>query len=508
MLKLTSDLSGTADLPVVAKINGVAVSGTCAAGTVLGGDSASAASWKILSAANVSYLPAGTGATAITTEAKLRKSVDVSDYGFDDAAVTKALSTGAKIIRFSAGAYTLTGTVNIASSGITFVGDGPEATIITSSATGPAINVASGLTGVHIKDLQITRTPGTAVSGDSGIKFTTLTEQALLSNVKLSRHWVGADLCATSYSFCEKLIVRDNYSHGVLVANNASYAGLQWSFQKCLSQTNNGYGLLYSTAAGVAPASVGDISLFSTYANKLGGVKFAGTATSPINAIRWFGGFVGEDGGHGMELDTYGTSSHKIEGLFAELAGVSPCGVGTSTPAPNVGHGILATANNTWVDVISCEVVGNSNNGIDMSASRFSIVASSCRINGAAGSGQRNGIRCRAGQGTVVSCVSKGHPTYGVFIDVDTVSVIGCDLRENTIAGFGYVGGTVVNSPIIGNYGITTTNMANPNTGWVAITGTGNKGTALDVSTATLSQAVARIKEIQDALSAIGIIKA
>lgn len=433
----------------------------------------------------------------------------VGDGVFDDtAAIQAALSSGAKEVRLPAGTFKLTSTLTISTNGVSLRGAGIDATILVSSATGPAINVASGLSGVVISDLHLKRAAGTAVSGDDGIKFTSLTEQAIVTRVKLSRHWVGLSLCATSYSLVSETIVQHCYSHGVQVANNATYAGLQWSFLKCLSQTNNGYGLLYTTAAGAAPASVGDISLFSTYANKLGGVKFAGTATSPINAIRWFGGFVGEDGGHGMELDTYGSSSHKIEGLFAELAGTAACGVDNSTAAPNVGHGILVTANNTSVDIYSCEVIGNSNSGIDMSASRFSIVSTNTRINGAAGSGQRNGIRCRAGQGAVIACSSKGNPFYGVFIDVDSVAVVGCDLRENTTAGFGFVGGTAVSSPVVGNFGTSVINMANASTGWVAMTGTGNKGTALDVSTATLPQLAARVKELQDLVTAMGACRA
>lgn len=53
ILKLTNDLGGTADLPVVAKINGVAISGTCASGNVITGDSASTASWKTLASAGI-----------------------------------------------------------------------------------------------------------------------------------------------------------------------------------------------------------------------------------------------------------------------------------------------------------------------------------------------------------------------------------------------------------------------------------------------------------------------
>ena len=69
ILKLTNDLGGTADLPVVAKINGVAISGTCASGSVITGDSASTASWKTLASAGIAPTasPSFTGNVSLTS---------------------------------------------------------------------------------------------------------------------------------------------------------------------------------------------------------------------------------------------------------------------------------------------------------------------------------------------------------------------------------------------------------------------------------------------------------
>lgn len=472
----------------------------------------------------IGFLQSGANATFRTLQSKMRDAVSVDDFGAvgdgitdDTSAIQAAIASGAKRVFIPAGTYRTTATISVSASGVMLQGEGPDATIITSSANGPAIQVASGLIGVGFFDLQVTRVAGTASSGLDGIRFVSLTEQATIQRVKLSRHWIGLSLCATSYSFVQELIALNNYSHGVQVANNATFAGLQWSFFKCLSQTNDGYGLFVTTAAGISGASVGDFQLFSTYANKLGGVRFSGKASSPINAIRWFGGFVGEDGNHGFELDTYGSSTHKIEGLFAEIAGVAPCGVDQTTPATNLGSGIVVTANNVAVDLLNCCVIGNSLTGIVMRASRFLIAGCDVRINGAAGiGGELNGIRCFAGMGSVVGCSSKGHAAFGVFCDVDTVSVVGNDLRENAIAGFGAI--SLVNSPVMGNFGAATTNINSALTrdgvqllsardnGWAAMTGTGNKATVYDTSTISLAQLAGRVKQLQDALTAHGLI--
>lgn len=481
-------------------------------------------------AENVSYLPPFTGSVATNVEDKLAQTVSVKDFGAvgdgvtdDTTAIQNALNSSALAIYFPPGTYKTTGTITVSQTGTCLIGDGPYDAIIESTAVGPTLSINTSLSGVTIQGLHFTKPSATAVIGDDGIRFNTLTEQAFINNVKVTNHWNGFSLCPTSYSFVTNIIAQNNYGHGVYVANNSSYNGLQWQFLKCLSQTSNGYGLLVETANGTGPASVGEINMFNTYANKLGGAWFKGTNTSPINAIRWMNGFVGEDGDHGMYFDTYNSSSHKIMGVFAEIAGTAACGVANSTPATNVGNGIKVTVNNGQIDLVNCVVIQNSYSGISIENSRFLVVGCELRINGNASvSGERNGIYINspiAGGGVggaVISCLSKGHQ-FGIYSQNDNCTIISNDVRENTIAGVGSAAAPVT-SVFFGNQGsdiFTITDplkidnvqvVGNRNTGWTPMTGVQNKATAYDPSTITLPQLAERVNAIQVALTTHGLI--
>lgn len=421
------------------------------------------------------YTAVGTGGVSRSVISKLGDFTNVVDYGAvaDNTtdcsaafanALAAAVARGHKRVYVPGAAtfYRLASTVTTSNSGVTWFGDGPHATKIRTESTGPGFDVAQGLIGVSHQHFMLDRTAGTAGAGKDGIRYSTSTEQAVLRNLYLSHHQLGLNLGGTNYSYAEELLLSDNYSHGVGLASNSTINTLQWTFYKCLAQHNDGYGLYVNTTAGTGQSSVGDISLFSTYANKAGGMAFVGASGKAIQGLRIFGGFVGEDGGSGVTLDTYNSVEHKIEGMFAEIAGVSACGVGASTPATNVGNGMLVTANNGPVTIKNCVIVSNSYSGISMSASRGHIVGCTLRANGLAGvSGERNGIRIFAGETSVVGCTSKGHVNFGVYSDVDGSHVVGNDLRENTSAGYGQTP-AIVNSVVMGNAGYSNHSVLGP----------------------------------------------
>lgn len=479
-----------------------------------------------------------TGAITRSVEAKLQDYVDVRDFGAtgdgstdDTIAIQSAINSGAKLVYFPAGIYRTTSTLTISSSGIGLVGDGigeglglgaTDGSIIIMDGTGPVISVAISLTGVNIRNLHITRSGAVPVPGDDGIEFDTYTEQAILENVLVSGCWVGLQLSTTSYSFVTQCIARDNYSHGIRVANVAGINGLQWQFLKNLLQTNDGYGLFIDTSNGTGPASVGDIIMTATYANKLGGMWFVGTPISPINSVRLGDCFVGEDGNHGLYFDTYNSTTHKVDATFVEITGTSACGVGLSTPAPNVGNGIHVTTNNGPINITNCIVLQNSFTGIYMAASRYLISGCEIRLNGFAGvAGEMNGVESAqlsaTTRGSIVSCSIKGHTDYGIYSVGDNIHVSGNDLRENGLDAINFASG-YINSTVIGNQGSSVINTTAPlqrngvqilstrQTGWVGMTGTADSSSAFNTGTVALQDLAERVKAIQDALTTHGLI--
>jgi hypothetical protein len=111
-------------------------------------------------AANVSYLPAGTGAVATTVQAKLRESVSVKDFGAvgdgvadDTAAIQAALNAGSSTgapVYLPPGTYLISSTLTI-QAGVRFfgangrlTGSAKKTNIVTNSALNPMLDVSNG----------------------------------------------------------------------------------------------------------------------------------------------------------------------------------------------------------------------------------------------------------------------------------------------------------------------------------------------------------------------------
>jgi hypothetical protein len=387
----------------------------------------------------------------------IQRGVNIIWYGADPTgvidsttAIQNAVATG-KNVYIPEGNFKISGTIPIVTSGQRIQGAGRYKTVITSSATGDTFTVAADVLSIEIKDMKITRVANTAASGRDGIRFLGWTNQSTVERVDVTYHWNGMYLSATGYSYVHDCLCDNNYNHGIHEQNTASIGAVQWTISKTLCQRSNGYGLLTETINGPTSCSFGELVTFSTYANKLGGAKFKGSATTPLNAIRWTGGFVGEDGNSGVILDTYGSSTHKIYSVFSEIAGTSACGVDNSTPVTHTGWGFEITANNTDVVLSGCIALGNSYDGINSSAGRISITGGECRLNGAAGiGGSMNGIYIGAGRANITGNPCRANSGFGIYLANDNHVIVGNDLRENTLSGLG-AGVTLTVTQDIGN---------------------------------------------------------
>lgn len=417
--------------------------------------------------------------TARTLEARFADSINVKDYGAtgdgttDDTTALQALTAvGAADFYWPEGVYKITGSLTAATGQRHFMA-GRGLVTISSTATGHSIVIPNGVTDVEWHDFTLTRTGAAAISGQNGIHCSQLAERILISRVNVNNHFVGIRLGTTSFSKVVECICDNNYSHGINITNATGSGGMQWTLIDCLSQRNEGYGLLVEAVT--VSASVGETINFSTFANRLGGVRFLGQSAGPIRlqGIRWHGGFVGEDGNHGIYLDTYGSSTHKIEGVFSELAGVSAVGRNQGTAATNVGNGIHLTANNTSVVIDDCVVLSNSYSGVSTGADRALITGNEIRLNGAAAvGGETSGIAVTAGNVTIIGNSIKAQ-AFGVSLATDNHIVVGNDLSENTTAPLA-AAVSLIASIVAGNIP-TSTAIVNP----VTTTGIGNTATSI-----------------------------
>lgn len=337
------------------------------------------------------------------------------------------------------GTYRIATTVNVAT-GNRIWGAGRPATTINSITSSHSFLVAANAEYWSIKSLRLTRPLGDYgnTAGKDGIRCAGYVQLAHIDDIEIFRHWRGMSLGPTSYSFVSNYLIDNNYEDGIHVEGTASIGAMQWTFFKGISQRNNGCGMKFQTVAGPTTASMGDLVSVSTYGNKIDGIAWVGIPSCPINAIRVRGAFVGEEGRHGIHMDTYGVSTHTLADVFSEICGTLPCGVDGTTPATNQGRGFNITANQQEVIMTGCNAIGNSWSGLVSQCPRLTVTGGSYRLNGAALLvGERNGIQLEAGSGSVTGLRANGNKAYGVFLQNDNHQIVGCNLLENVTSAIG-----------------------------------------------------------------------
>lgn len=334
-------------------------------------------------------------------------------------------------------------TINIGSNQ-SLIGASRSTVNISSITLGHSIVVADFAENYEIGGFTLTRPLGDYgnITGKDGIHCNGYSQLGLIRDIRIYRHWKGMYLGPTSYSEVKDYLVDNCYSHGIHAEGTPTIAALQWTFNKGISQRCNGYGMLFSTVVpgvgGPTGASMGDMSSVSTYGNLLGGIAWIGRPECGINAIRVHSAFVGEEGSHGIHLDTYGVSTIKLANVFSEICGTLACGVDGSTPATNTGRGFNLTANNTEVVMTGCNAIGNSWSGVSVACPRVSIVGGSYRLNGAAHfSGETTGIFQAAGWVLINGTQCNGNIGFGVALNTDSYHIVtNNNLRENGTAGY------------------------------------------------------------------------
>jgi hypothetical protein len=393
------------------------------------------------------FLP---GATARTVNTKLQESNSVKDFGAvgdgttDDTAAFQAAALASTVVYIPSATYKISGTVTISRDGAVWFGDGTNASIITSSSTNlPMFNVNSGLSGVTIFSIKLTRSVA-AVSGGDGIKTTTGSiGKALLQDLVIKNQYNGLALGPTDWSEVNSVTCENNKNIGFYVTNTASDGACQWSFNTCLAQMNASQGFLVQTQAGPSQMTVGTFKNCATFANSAVGMGFQGSAGVPLQGVRVIGGFMGEDGNHEIYLDTYG-DQHLIDAVFVELAGTRTTGPTLTTPASNVGAGITVTVNNGGVQITSVHSNGNSQDGFFLSGTTHFLGNCRSTNNGIAlGAGRRNGLYSTGGR-VIISGGRFGNTgagvsqQYGAFVDDGNNLSIGfVDLTGNATAAWG-----------------------------------------------------------------------
>jgi hypothetical protein len=352
-----------------------------------------------------------------------------------------------------AGTFTIATTIALTANGQRLIGHGRAVSILSSITTGHSVTIAANLQYVTVSGFSLTRPLGNYgnTAGKDGVHCDGYAQLVKIDEVEVFRHWRGLSLGPTSYSLVSNYLIDNNYDSGIFVQGTAAIGAMQWTFIKGISQRNNGHGMRFQTVAGPVGASMGDLVSVSTYGNRLNGISWQGSVSCPINAIRVRGAFVGEEGLHGIHLDTFGVSTHTLADVFSEICGTLACGVDGTTPPTNQGRGFEITANQQEVIMTGCNAIGNSWSGVGSSCPRLTITGGSFRLNGAALlSGDISGISLNAGSANIVGPRCNGNKGYGVFLANDNHEVVGTDLRENLIGALG-AGVTLTNSIDVGN---------------------------------------------------------
>lgn len=383
-----------------------------------------------------------TSLVAALNEVILSQAASVRRYGAlgngvaNDAPAINAALAANKHVYVPPGTYMLGSAITIPQSGTTLFGPG---VLCATTANNAVLTAADNLTDLTISGLRLTRSvaPTTGVGLDFRGK---VLDRILIENVTSEKHAIGFGLGVTAWSRVKNCIAERNSGDGFTVQNTAARSEVQWQFVDCLAQFNGGRGYLWQAVAGPAQFICGPMAGCATFANTGVGVAYVGLASCPMSDARMFNCFIGDDGNHGIYLDTYG-GQHQIMDCFVEQIGQGPTGPTYSTPKSAFGCGISVTANNLEVQIIGGHAKACSYEALLLGAVRNAVVGFRGTDNGQAlASGRRSGLYLHAGRVMANGCFFGNSPggasqDYGIYgYDGAYLGIVGCDLIGNNVA--------------------------------------------------------------------------
>lgn len=343
--------------------------------------------------------------------------------------------------------YRTVGTVTL-QQGQSLIGAGAGISkLVCETANVPTVTLGQNIYWYSIQDMTIAHATTATAGGDGiyqGQGLTDWVDNCFVSNVLLVANYNGANLGKAFAGHWRDVLALGNVNDGIVntttgvstVGGVAQGGPLQIVFSGCAAQVNGHDGFSYKSTGSVpAGSSMGTLIDPVTYANGHHGISAAvGSASHPMHSIRIDGGFIGEDGGHGIYLDTYG-ANHAICPQFMETAG---------------GYNIYITANNTRTLVKLGHCTGAFYDGIiAVGATQTIIQGGSFTNNGRAAPGSSGlkyaGIRLDGGTGVIQNVVTddtgSGLQDYGLSLPADGAFVTGCFLDGNSEGPIAWIGG-------------------------------------------------------------------
>lgn len=353
----------------------------------------------------------------------------------DTASITRSLAANNYAL-LDARTYTISNEI-VLTNKQSIIGMGPDTSALKSTQNNkPCIKISGNVYNFRVANLT-TYHSVVAIAGGDGIQQVQgaahWVDNGVIENVFSRQNYIGFNLGIAFSAFLSNCVGIGNVNDGFRFTSGgtATLPGpvtttgqLQWVLNNCGGSSNGHDGFGYYSGGAVAPGlSVGTLNNPTTFANVHHGIAAYGSAATPLQAVRIKGGFIGEDLGNGVYLDTYGIN-HIVSPNYMELAGIS---------------NIRLTANNNYVTVQVGHCSGAGDSGILSDSPNLNVNGGCYFNNGVTAVGAGVGIHINAGSAAITGILAGNtgastYQDYGVTTAVDGIMITGCRLDTHVIA--------------------------------------------------------------------------